>query len=106
MTMPDEIWAWSSLSPTCGGWHEQKRTDYIYHEQLYLAATPARLRAEALEEENKRLQTQVGRLMTAIGWLIPPFVDENTPEAELRQRVKFCLADADRALLGKEKADE
>jgi len=44
-------------------------------------------RIEALEAENKRLRG-------AISWIEPPFVDENTPAAELRSRIGFCIADA------------
>ena len=45
---------------------------------------------------------QMERLTAAIAWIEPPFVNENTPELELRQRIKFCIADANRAALTQE----
>ena len=46
----------------------------------------------ALKADNERLRA-------AISWIEPPFVDEKTPEAELRQRIAFAVADAARAAL-------
>ncbi|MGE5500622.1 MAG: hypothetical protein ACM3W4_01710 [Ignavibacteriales bacterium] len=45
------------------------------------------------------------RLSAAIAWLDPPFVDANTTPEELRQRIRFMLADARpvRELLGEGK---
>ena len=40
---------------------------------------------------------EVRKLRTAINWIEPPFVDENTSEAELRARISFVIADAKRA---------
>jgi hypothetical protein len=37
------------------------------------------------------------RLRGAISWLEQPFVDEHTPDNELRARVKYCIQDAERA---------
>lgn len=39
----------------------------------------------------------VDELNTAISWIEPPFVDEQTPLEELRQRIKLVIADRDRA---------
>ena len=50
----------------------------------------ANKRADALERENETLRG-------AISWIEMPFVDANTPENELRQRVAFVVADAARA---------
>ncbi len=36
-------------------------------------------------------------LRAAICWVSPPFVDQSTPEAELRQRIMFAVQDASRA---------
>ncbi|MGE5566209.1 MAG: hypothetical protein ACM3YN_08645 [Parcubacteria group bacterium] len=46
------------------------------------------------------------RLSSAMAWLDPPFVDENTSPEELRQRIRFMLADARpvRELLGNGKS--
>lgn len=41
---------------------------------------------------------RIQKLEAALSWLQPPFIDEKTPEAELRQRIAFCIADANRAL--------
>lgn len=38
------------------------------------------------------------QLMAAISWVLPPFVDEDTPEAELRKRVRYLVEDATRHL--------
>ena len=43
---------------------------------------------------------EIERLRAAISWIEPPFIDEKTPEAELRSRIGFCVADARRAALG------
>lgn len=40
-----------------------------------------------------RLRGEVERLRAAISWIIPPFVDADTPEAELRNRVQFVNDD-------------
>jgi len=52
-----------------------------------------------LESEIEKLRTENEKLLSAILWVEPTFVDENTPEAELRQRVKFLIADKNRATL-------
>jgi len=44
-------------------------------------------------------EEEIERLRAAIAWIEPPFVDDNTPEPELRQRVNYCVADAKRAAL-------
>lgn len=44
-------------------------------------------RIEALEAENARLRA-------AISWIEHPFIDEQTPEKEIRSRIKFCIQDA------------
>lgn len=46
------------------------------------------------------LSATIEKLRTAILWISPPFVDENTPEAELRQRISFCVQDAKKATKG------
>ena len=46
-----------------------------------------------------RLTAENERLRGAISWIEPPFVDEKTPEEELRRRVSYCVADAKRAAL-------
>ena len=56
-------------------------------EELERQRLAAADRIEALEAENERLRG-------AISWIEPPFVDENTPAAELRSRIGFCIADA------------
>jgi uncharacterized protein (DUF934 family) len=50
-------------------------------------------------DEITRLTEEVERLRAAIVWIEPPFVDEFTSAAELRQRIGFCVADAKRAAL-------
>jgi hypothetical protein len=45
-------------------------------------------------DEITRLTAEVDRIQAALSWISPPFVDERTPEAELRQRIGFCVADA------------
>jgi hypothetical protein len=51
-------------------------------------------------EECKLLTEENAKLRAAISWIVPPFVDEKTPEAELRQRIAFVVADLNRAVLG------
>lgn len=46
---------------------------------------------------SKKLQREIDILRGSLNWIDPMFVDEKTPEAELRQRIKFCLEDARRA---------
>jgi hypothetical protein len=50
-------------------------------------------------EEIGKLRAKNERLRAAIAWIAPPFVDEFTSAAELRQRIGFCVADAKRAAL-------
>lgn len=40
----------------------------------------------------------VERLRVALSWIEPPFVTAETSADELRSRISFCLADAERAL--------
>lgn len=56
-------------------------------------------RIEQLEAENAKLKG-------AISWIEPPFVTDKTPEDELRERVRFVIADAKRdALTGSTKGE-
>jgi hypothetical protein len=56
----------------------------------------------ALADKVDRLTAELERLRGAISWIEPPFVDEKTPEEELRRRVSYCVADAKRAALTQE----
>jgi len=51
-----------------------------------------------VEEATKTLRAENERLRAAISWIEPPFVDGNTPEAELRTRIRICVEDKRRAL--------
>lgn len=57
-------------------------------------------------DEITRLTARVARLEAAVSWLEPPFVDATTPEAELRQRIGLCVADARRAAITKGESRE
>lgn len=70
---------------------ERLRTS-VTVDAIVLAAAQAADRIEALEAENERLRA-------AISWIEPPFMDDKTPESELRSRIEFCVADAKRAAL-------
>jgi hypothetical protein len=52
---------------------------------------------DRLRDENARLAAENERLKAAISWIEQPFIDENTPEHELRARIKFAVDDAARA---------
>jgi hypothetical protein len=52
-----------------------------------------------LSDELSHLKAENAKLRAAISWIMPPFVDENTPEEELRQRIAFAVADVNRAAL-------
>lgn len=45
------------------------------------------------------LRDDLGKLRGAISWIEPPFVDDDTTDAELRKRVGFAVKDA-RSLKG------
>lgn len=68
----------------------------VHHEELLDLAD----RITALSAEVERKDALIEKLQGAISWIEPPFVNENTPEAELRSRIGFCVADAKRAALG------
>lgn len=55
--------------------------------------------AEKAKDTIKALRAENAKLRAAISWIMPPFVDENTPEEELRQRIAFAVADVNRAAL-------
>lgn len=57
------------------------------------------------EERIKSLEETQSRLRAAISWIEEPFVDERTPENELRLRIAACVSDANLALLAKETPD-
>lgn len=44
------------------------------------------------------LLMRIEQLEAAVSWVAPLFVDENTPEAELRRRIEFLNRDAEREL--------
>jgi predicted nucleic acid-binding Zn-ribbon protein len=71
--------------------------DYNY---LDIELSRATDRIEALSAEVKQKDALIEKLQGAISWIEPPFIDENTPESELRSRIRFCVADAKRAALG------
>jgi hypothetical protein len=50
---------------------------------------------EKFDDEIERLHAQVGGLHAAISWLNASFINDKTPEHELRLRVSFMLRDAD-----------
>lgn len=52
-------------------------------------------RATAAEARADRQAEIAGKLDAAISWLDYPFIDNRTPEAELRQRVGFMMKDAE-----------
>jgi len=52
-------------------------------------------RATAAEARADRLAEILSKLNAAISWLDYPFIDNRTPEAELRQRVGFMMKDAE-----------
>jgi hypothetical protein len=62
------------------------------------AEAPVRQLARALIAERAAKDAEIEKLRTAICWIEPPFIDENTSEAELRKRISFCVQDANRAL--------
>ena len=76
----------------------QAALDYAYEQTLDLDQVEPMLRAYLGATQGG----EVERLRAAISWIEPPFVDDNTSEEELRQRVKFCVQDAARAALEKE----
>lgn len=53
----------------------------------------------AMKERAEAAEKEVERLRGAISWIEPPFIDVNTSEAELRQRIGFVIADAKRDAL-------
>lgn len=69
----------------------------------YDLPTPADLPNEKARAD--RLAEIASKLSVAISWLDYPFIDNRTPEAELRQRVGFMMKDAEphRAALQQEK---
>jgi hypothetical protein len=60
--------------------------------------------AEDNERKIARLVAEIELLRAAVSWIEPPFVDEKTPEAELRQRIAYAVADAKRAALAAQPA--
>lgn len=64
-----------------------------------LRAEVQRIKGDPGYAKYQRAREEIDRLRAAIAWIDAPFVDDSTPEAELRQRVKFCVADASRAAL-------
>jgi hypothetical protein len=55
-------------------------------------------RIAALNAEVARKDELIGKLLGAVSWLEPPFIDDSTAELELRLRIGFCVADKNRAL--------
>ena len=49
-----------------------------------------------MSKELNRLRREVSALEAAISWLEAPFVKDDTSCEELRARVKFCVADAEK----------
>lgn len=45
----------------------------------------------------KARDAEIDKLRGAISWVVPPFIDETTQEAEIRKRIAFLRADAERA---------
>lgn len=66
-----------------------------------LRAENERLRADhkAACDLAERHMNEKHKLLAAICWIEPPFVDDQTPESELRSRIKLCVADAKRAAM-------
>jgi len=62
---------------------------------LYRRLNRAEDRATAAEARADRLAEIASKLSAAISWLDYPFIDNRTPEAELRQRVGFMMKDAE-----------
>jgi hypothetical protein len=60
-----------------------------------LADLSARVDAVAVQALAWREHAE--KLRAAVSWLEQPFVDEDTPEREIRQRIAFMIADAERA---------
>lgn len=54
----------------------------------------------AVRQASKQYRTKIEKLRAAISWIEPPFIDENTSEAELRKRISFCVEDAKKAMKG------
>lgn len=64
---------------------------WLYHCHEALAILPiVNARLDAVEKERDALRG-------AISWIEPPFVDGNTSKKEMRQRIAFAVADAERA---------
>jgi hypothetical protein len=57
-------------------------------------------RIAALNAEVARKDELIGKLLGAVSWLEPPFIDDSTAELELRLRIGFCVADKNRAKKG------
>ncbi len=55
---------------------------------------------DGYEATLRQSEAENSKLRAAISWIAPPFVDEKTPEAELRQRIAFAVADLNRAAFG------
>ena len=60
-----------------------------------VTAASAQAAIDAEKARADRLGEIASKLDAAIGWLDYPFIDNRTPEAELRQRVGFMIKDAE-----------
>ena len=76
--------------------------DVVERLRRYAPATTKPSVAKIMDEaadEIEALRAERDGLRAAISWIEEPFIDESTPESELRNRVKFCAQDAARATL-------
>jgi hypothetical protein len=72
---------------------ELHRRHYSHVPQWKPSRTPRGLLSQ-IDNMTAGMAEWIDKLKAAISWIEPPFVAENTSEAELRRRVQFAVRDA------------
>ena len=104
-----QIWRNSGMADTVCVYGDRQREIIAWSGFAGVPCTKAEIRANAklaaaapaLARDNIAKDATIERLMGAISWIEPPFVDEKTSHDELRQRVGIAVKDAALATKGR-----